>query len=42
MTARQARDFARSDAIREELSNIGWDVIDEAGGSRVQRRARSR
>jgi cysteinyl-tRNA synthetase len=42
VTARLARDFARSDAIREELSNLGWDVIDEPGGSRIQPRAGSR
>jgi cysteinyl-tRNA synthetase len=40
--ARQVRDFARSDAIRDELSNLGWEVIDEPGGSRVRRRAGGR
>jgi cysteinyl-tRNA synthetase len=36
--AREAHDYARSDAIREEMANLGWDVIDEAAGSRVQPR----
>jgi cysteinyl-tRNA synthetase len=36
--ARQRRDFARSDTIRNELEGLGWEVIDESGGSRVQRR----
>jgi cysteinyl-tRNA synthetase len=40
--ARQARDFGRSDAIRDELATLGWDVIDEPGGSRVQQRAEPR
>jgi cysteinyl-tRNA synthetase len=37
--ARAARDFARSDAIRDELAGLGWNVIDEPAGSRVQRRS---
>jgi cysteinyl-tRNA synthetase len=36
--ARGERDYARSDAIRDELAGLGWDVIDEPGGPRVQRR----
>jgi cysteinyl-tRNA synthetase len=35
---RQARDFGRADAIRDELAALGWDVIDEPAGSRVERR----
>jgi cysteinyl-tRNA synthetase len=40
--ARQARDFQRADAIRDELAALGWDIIDEPGGSRVQRREGTR
>ena len=40
--ARLARDFARSDAIRDELAKLGWDVIDEPDGSRVQPRVAPR
>ena len=36
--ARQRRDFARSDTIRDELKALGWEVIDESSGSHVQRR----
>ena len=36
--ARAARDFARADALRDELAGLGWDVVDEAGGSRVRPR----
>ncbi len=37
--ARQRRDFARSDEIRDELAGLGWEVIDSADGSMVRRRA---
>ena len=40
--ARAARDFARSDAIRDELAGLGWEVVDEPGGSRLQRRGEPR
>jgi cysteinyl-tRNA synthetase len=40
--ARETRDFARSDAIREELAKLGWIVTDEPAGSRVQQRAEPR
>jgi cysteinyl-tRNA synthetase len=40
--ARQARDFQRADAIRDELAALGWDIIDEPGGSRVERREGTR
>ena len=36
--ARAERDFARADRIRAELGEIGWEVRDEAGGSRLVRR----
>ena len=36
--AREQRDYARADALRAELADLGWDVVDEAGGSRVRRR----
>jgi cysteinyl-tRNA synthetase len=34
--AREARDFARADAIRDELAALGWDVLDGPDGSTVQ------
>jgi cysteinyl-tRNA synthetase len=36
--ARAARNFARADALRDELAGLGWDVVDEPGGSRVRSR----
>ena len=36
--AREAKDFERSDAIRDELAALGWEVRDEAGGARLVRR----
>jgi cysteinyl-tRNA synthetase len=36
--ARQARDFARADAIRDELRSQGIEVTDEAGGGTSWRR----
>ena len=35
--ARAARDFARADALRAELSGRGWTVEDTADGTRVHR-----
>ena len=35
--ARAARDFARSDAIRDELAALGWTVQDTPGGTTVHR-----
>jgi cysteinyl-tRNA synthetase len=39
--ARTARDFARADAIRDQLAGLGWDVVDGPDGSIVQPRERS-
>jgi cysteinyl-tRNA synthetase len=36
--ARAARDFARSDQIRDELTGMGYEVMDTAEGTRVRRR----
>ncbi len=36
--AREARDFARSDELRDTIAAAGWDVRDEAGGFRLVRR----
>jgi cysteinyl-tRNA synthetase len=37
--AREAKDFDRADAIRDELASMGWEVRDEAGGARLVRRS---
>ncbi|HEX6868395.1 MAG TPA: hypothetical protein VF119_06300 [Candidatus Limnocylindrales bacterium] len=37
--ARAARDFARADALRDELASLGWDVADGPTGSTLTRRA---
>ena len=36
--ARAAKDFERSDTIRDQLAELGWEVRDEAGGARLVRR----
>ena len=36
--ARAARDFARADALREQLEALGWDVVDGPDGSTLRRR----
>jgi cysteinyl-tRNA synthetase len=41
-TARAAGDYARADAIRDELSDLGWEVVDAASGSTVRRRVLTR
>jgi cysteinyl-tRNA synthetase len=35
--ARAARDFAAADALRAELAALGWEVVDTAAGSTVNR-----
>ena len=37
-SARAARDYARSDALRDDLAALGWDVVDGSDGSTVRRR----
>jgi cysteinyl-tRNA synthetase len=37
--ARAAKDFARADALRDEISALGYDVRDVTGGATVERRA---
>ncbi len=36
--ARANKDYARADALRAELGEMGWEVRDEAGGARLVRR----
>jgi cysteinyl-tRNA synthetase len=36
--ARATKDYDRADALRGELSEMGWEVRDEAGGARLVRR----
>jgi cysteinyl-tRNA synthetase len=36
--ARAARDYARADELRRELTEKGWDVVDGPAGSTVRRR----
>ena len=36
--AREAKDFDRADALRDQLGSMGWEVRDEAGGARLVRR----
>jgi cysteinyl-tRNA synthetase len=35
--ARAERDFARSDALRDKLAGLGWEVVDGPGGSTLRR-----
>jgi cysteinyl-tRNA synthetase len=35
--ARAARDFSRADALRAELQALGYEVVDQPGGSRLRR-----
>jgi cysteinyl-tRNA synthetase len=37
-SARAAKDFARADAIRDELAALGWEVRDSADGAKLVRR----
>lgn len=34
--ARAARDFARADALRDEIAALGWTVVDEPAGFRLE------
>jgi cysteinyl-tRNA synthetase len=36
--ARKARDFARSDALRDEIAALGWEVGDTPGGPTIKPR----
>ena len=36
--ARAAQDFERSDRIREQLAELGWEVRDSAEGARLVRK----
>jgi cysteinyl-tRNA synthetase len=36
--AREAKDFDRADALRDQLAGLGWEVRDEAEGARLVRR----
>jgi cysteinyl-tRNA synthetase len=40
--ARAARDYARADSIRDELAALGWDIVDTAERSTVNRRGPDR
>ena len=40
--ARNARDFARADALRDELAALGWDVVDGPDGSQARPKVASR
>jgi cysteinyl-tRNA synthetase len=35
--ARRAKDFARADALRDELTALGWTVEDTPGGTAIRR-----
>jgi cysteinyl-tRNA synthetase len=35
--ARKAKDFARADALRDQLVSLGWTVEDTPGGTAVHR-----
>jgi cysteinyl-tRNA synthetase len=37
--ARAAKDYAASDAIRDQLTAMGWEVMDTADGTKVRRHA---
>lgn len=38
--ARAAKDFERSDALRDRLTEMGWEVMDTAGGTKIRPLAR--
>jgi cysteinyl-tRNA synthetase len=35
--ARKSKDFAKSDALRDQLKSLGWIVEDAPGGFRVKK-----
>jgi cysteinyl-tRNA synthetase len=35
--ARRAKDFARADALRDELVGLGWTVEDTPAGTAIRR-----
>ncbi|MDR1987450.1 MAG: hypothetical protein LBQ24_01440 [Candidatus Peribacteria bacterium] len=35
--SKKNKDFEKADKIREELLALGWKIVDEKGGSRVER-----
>jgi cysteinyl-tRNA synthetase len=37
-TARAAHDYGRADQLRDDLAGLGWDVVDEPTGSRLERK----
>jgi cysteinyl-tRNA synthetase len=37
--ARADRDFTTADRLRDQLGELGWDVVDGPGGSMVGRRS---
>jgi cysteinyl-tRNA synthetase len=37
--ARAARDYGASDRLRDELTAMGWEVMDTPEGTKVRRRA---
>ena len=36
--ARSARDFTAADALRDQLADLGWEVVDRPDGTELQRR----
>ncbi|MDR2639824.1 MAG: hypothetical protein LBC61_00325, partial [Candidatus Peribacteria bacterium] len=36
-TAKKNKNFEEADRIRDELLALGWKIVDERGGSRVER-----
>ena len=40
--ARNARDFTRADALRDELATLGWDVVDGPDGSQARPKVATR
>jgi cysteinyl-tRNA synthetase len=36
--ARRQKDFSTSDSIRDRLTEMGWEVMDTAGGTKVRPR----